>query len=62
MTADDNVQMVARLFDAFSRGEIDSILAALSDDVDYFRQFAAISEWHPADHRATVDFEHTETE
>lgn len=73
MSVDSNIGMIEKLFDAFSRGDIESILAALTDDVDwqgpvsehadslpwagrrrdreqvadYFREFAAASQWHP---------------
>ncbi len=73
MSVEDNVRMIKELFEAFSRGDIESLLAALTDDVDwegpvsehpdslpwagrrrgrgqvaeYFREFAATSEWHP---------------
>jgi uncharacterized protein len=35
MTREDNVQLVQQLFEAFSRGDIGSVLAALTDDVDW---------------------------
>lgn len=73
MSVEANVRMINELFEAFGRGEVDTLLAALADDVDwqgpvsehasslpwagrrrgreqvaeYFRQFAAISDWHP---------------
>lgn len=73
MSAERNAEMIGELFDAFSRGDIASVLGSLTDDVDwqgpvsgqpgslpwagrrrgreqvadYFRVFAANSEWHP---------------
>lgn len=73
MSVEGNVKMIEQLFDAFSQGDVESILAALAEDVDwqgpvsehagslpwaghrrgreqvaeYFREFAASSEWHP---------------
>jgi uncharacterized protein len=35
MTREDNVQLVQQLFEAFSRGDIGSVLAALTEDVDW---------------------------
>ena len=35
MSVEDNVRMVETLFDAFSRGDIASVLASLADDVDW---------------------------
>lgn len=75
MSAETNVRMINELFEAFSRGDVKTLLAALTDDVDwqgpvsdhadslpwagrrrgreqvadYFRQFAATSDWHPMD-------------
>jgi len=73
VSAETNVRMINELFEAFSRGDVKTLLAALTDDVDwqgpvsdhadslpwagrrrgreqvadYFRQFAATSDWHP---------------
>ena len=75
MSAEPNVKMINELFEAFGRGDVKTLLAALTDDVDwqgpvsdhtdsdslpwagrrrgreqvadYFRQFAATSDWHP---------------
>ena len=73
MTPDGNVKLIQQLFAAFSRGDAHSVLAALTDDIDwqgpvsqhpgslpwsgrrrgreqvadYFRQFAAASQFHP---------------
>ena len=73
MSVESNVRMINGLFEAFGRGDVEALLAALTDDVDwqgpvsdhadtlpwagrrrgreqvadYFRQFAATSEWHP---------------
>ncbi len=75
MSVETNVRMINELFEAFSRGDVETLLAALTDDVDwqgpvsdhadslpwagrrrgreqvadYFRQFAATSDWHPMD-------------
>ena len=35
MSAEDNVEMIERLFQAFGRGDAGTILAALTDDVDW---------------------------
>lgn len=34
-SVEDNVRMIETLFDAFSRGDIASVLASLADDVDW---------------------------
>jgi len=75
VSAEPNVKMINELFEAFGRGDVKTLLAALTDDVDwqgpvsdhtdsdslpwagrrrgreqvadYFRQFAATSDWHP---------------
>ncbi len=35
MSVEDNVRMIEQLFDAFSRGDIATVLTALTDDVDW---------------------------
>ena len=73
MSVETNVRMITELFEAFRRGDVKTLLAALTDDVDwegpvsdhagslpwagrrrgreqvadYFREFAATSDWHP---------------
>lgn len=35
MTPEGNLQLIQQLFEAFSRGDARSVLAALTDDVDW---------------------------
>jgi ketosteroid isomerase-like protein len=41
MSADDNVKTIVSLYEAFGRGDIETILAALADDVDWASESAS---------------------
>ena len=51
MSADLNIKTIQELYEAFGRGDVDAILAALTDDVDWAADTASsVAPWYGVRH------------
>ena len=51
MSSDDNVKTITRIYEAFGRGDVPAILAALSEDVDWSAEASAMdAPWYGVRH------------
>lgn len=46
MSAQDNIKAIQGIYEAFGRGDVQTILAALSDDVDWGSDTSSNAPWH----------------
>ena len=46
MSAEDNVATIERIYEAFANGDVDTILGAVSDDVDWAVDAEPVAPWY----------------
>ena len=50
MSAQDNIKTIQSVYEAFGRGDVQTILDALTDDVDWGSDTSSNAPWHGARH------------